>query len=348
MKKTALYYHPVFLEHDNGFGHPERPERLTAILEALGNGGLIDQLDRREPKATSEEIIALVHPQAHIDRVRELAARGGGHLDMDTPVSPRSYEAALHSAGAAVDAVDAVFAGEIDNAFCLCRPPGHHATIGRGMGFCLFNNISIAARYAQKSCGIERVAILDWDSHHGNGVQDIFFEDPSVLYVSFHQYPHYPGSGSSQEIGAGKGKGFTVNFPFPAFTGEALYLQALEEVVLPVARSFEPQLVMIAAGYDAHHADLLCSMQLTVDSYARMAEILDGLAGEYAEGRLIATLEGGYNLNAISASAFNTMAVMSGSDLRLQEKVQLEECSMSRAREVIQATRSALSPYWKL
>lgn len=348
MKKTALYYHPIFLEHDNGFGHPERPERLTAILEQLQAGGLIDLLDRREPGATSEEVLALVHPQVHIDRVREMAARGGGHLDMDTAVSPRSYEAALHSAGAAVEAVDAVFAGEADNAFCLCRPPGHHATAGRGMGFCLFNNIAVAAKYALANRGIERVLILDWDSHHGNGVQDIFYEDPAVLYVSFHQYPHYPGSGSSQETGSGRGKGYTVNFPFPAFTGEGPYLQAFEEVVLPVARAFEPQLVMIAAGYDAHHADLLCSMQLTVDSYARMTGMLGGLADEFAGGRLVATLEGGYNLSAIAASAYNTIAVMSSSELRLQETSLPEECSATRAQEVIEATRTALSPFWRL
>ncbi len=348
MKKTALYYHPIFLEHDNGFGHPERPERLTATLEALEEGKLMQQLQLREPAAASEETITLVHPQVHVDRVRELAARGGGHLDMDTPVSPRSYEAALFSAGAAVDAVDAICAGAIDNAFCLNRPPGHHATIGRGMGFCIFNNISIAARYAQQNHGIERVMILDWDAHHGNGVQDIFYEDDSVLYVSFHQYPHYPGSGSSSETGAGRGKGFTVNFPFPAFTGESPYLQAFDEIVLPVARAFKPQLVMIAAGYDAHHADLLCSMQLSTESYSRMTEILMELAGEYAGVKLLATLEGGYNLSAIAASAFNTISVMAGSDLLMREPSVPEERVSSRAQEVVEATRCAIAPYWEL
>ncbi len=348
MKNTALYYHPIFLEHDNGFGHPERPERLTTTLETLEEGGLLAKLDRREPAATTEEVVALVHPQAHIDRVRVLAEKGGGHLDMDTPVSARSYEAALFSAGAAVDAVSAVIKGDTDNAFCLNRPPGHHATINRGMGFCIFNNIAIGARYAQKNLGIERVLIVDWDAHHGNGVEDIFFEDDSVLYASMHQYPHYPGSGASSEVGAGRGKGFTINFPFPAFTGESAYLQALSEVVLPVARSFKPQLVMIAAGYDAHHADLLCSMQLTTESYAKMTEMLMDLADEFADGRLVATLEGGYNLSAIAASAFNTISTMSESGLLMQESGAPEERPSSRTQEVIQSTRTALAPYWKL
>jgi acetoin utilization deacetylase AcuC-like enzyme len=345
---TALYYHPIFLEHDNGFGHPERPERLTAALEALEEGGLLEVLDRREPRPAGEETIALVHPQAHIDRVKHIAARGGGHLDLDTPVSPRSFEAALYAAGAAVDAVEEVWGGGLDSAFCLVRPPGHHATIGRGMGFCLFNNLAVAARHAQLRLGVERVLILDWDSHHGNGLQDVFYEDDSVLYVSFHQFPHYPGSGTSQEVGAGRGKGYTVNFPFSAYTGENAYLAAFEEVVMPVARQFKPQLVMIAAGYDAHHTDLLCSMLLTAESYARMTELLKGLAEETAGGRLVASLEGGYNLGAVSASIFNTIAVMAGSDLRAREETAPAQRSMERAAQVINSTKSALSPYWDL
>jgi acetoin utilization deacetylase AcuC-like enzyme len=315
----------------------------------LEGEGLLSQVEMRQPQPTSEEVIALVHPQSHIDRVREMASRGGGYLDMDTPVSPRSYEAALYSAGAAIDALEAIFKGEIGNAFCLVRPPGHHATAWQGMGFCLFNNLAIAARYAQKNFGVERIFILDWDAHHGNGIQDIFYEDNAILYASLHQYPHYPGSGSSQEIGKGKGEGYTINLPFPPGTGEPAYLQAFEEVIMPIAQAFDPQLVMIAAGYDAHYGDLLCSMQLSSESYSKMASLLKELADRTAGGRLLASLEGGYNLTAVAMSIFNTIAIMAESELRIKEEsVPKSDRAAGKTQKVIESTKKALSPYWDL
>ncbi len=316
-------------------------------MSVLEESGLKSQVRILEPTPTNEEIIGLVHPSEHIRRVREMAEKGGGYLDMDTPVSTKSYLAALYSAGAAIDAVESIFKGEIENAFCLVRPPGHHATANRGMGFCLFNNLAVASRYACKNHGVERIFILDWDAHHGNGIQDIFYEDNSVLYASFHQYPHYPGTGFTDEIGRGSGKGYTINFPFPPRTGESAYLKALEDVIIPVVRAYRPQMVMIAAGYDGHFGDLLCSMQLSSESYSKMTALLLELAEEFAGGRLLASLEGGYNLNAVALSICNTIATMAGSDIRVREDSlpAIEPVSV-KASNVIQDTRRALEPYW--
>ncbi len=350
MSRTTVFFDPLYLEHDTGFGHPERAERLEAAMETLRSTGLAEKVSIASPRDASEEEIGLVHPQPYIDVVREVAQSGGGWLDADTHVSPRSFHAALRSAGAALEGLERIFSGESDNAFCLARPPGHHATATRGMGFCLFNNNAVAARFAMEKYGIERVFILDWDAHHGNGIQDIFYGDERVLYVSLHQYPHYPGSGSYHEVGSGSGKGFTVNFPLPARTGEDVYLLAFDEVILPIAREYRPQLVLISAGYDAHFSDPLCSMMLKATSYAEMAARLKSLAEETCGGKMMAVLEGGYNLEGVARSIANTVAVLAGEELRVED----EEVfgggmpTSARGKEVVEATRSAVAPFWKI
>ncbi len=349
MRSTALFYDPIFLEHDTGFGHPERPERLTAILAALRDHELMDLLKMPGPKPAALSDIELVHPRGYIEGVQRMAESGGGYLDMDTALSPMTYQAALKAAGASVQAVDGLFRGDFDNAFCLIRPPGHHAEPTRGMGFCIFNNIAIACRYAMREYEVERILILDWDAHHGNGVQDVFYEDPRVLYVSFHQYPHYPGSGGSGEVGRNAGAGYTVNFPFPAGAGEGSFLTAMERVVLPVAREYKPQMVGIAAGFDAHYADPLCSLRLNSMSFFKIASQLQELAQEFAGGKLMATLEGGYGLAGISAAASNTVCSFLGRDPVADDSADApEETHTDRAMSVLQETGSHHSRYWPI
>lgn len=349
MRRTAVYYDPLYLEHDTGIGHPERAERLEAAMKMLEKTGLAGQVEIRSPRDAKVEEIELVHPTSYIEKVRKMAESGGGYLDMDTPVSPRSYDAALRSAGAGLDALERITSGELDNAFLLARPPGHHATATRGMGFCLFNNNAITARYALRRKGMERVLIVDWDAHHGNGIQDVFYAEREVLYVSTHQYPHYPGSGFVTEVGTGDGEGFTVNFPFPAGTGEKAYLKAFDEVIIPVARQYRPDLILVSAGYDGHFSDPLCSMLLSSGTYREMAERLVGLAEELCGGRIIVALEGGYNLMGLAASVAATVSALAGVELDLQEEVSSHQAlGTERGLDVVEAAKSVLSPYWSL
>ncbi len=349
MRTTAVYYDPIFLEHDTGFGHPERPERLTAILAGLREHKLIESLDMRDPKPAAVPDIELVHPRGYIEGVKRMAESGGGYLDMDTSLSPKTYDAALKAAGAGLEAVDGIFRGEFDNAFCLVRPPGHHAEPSKGMGFCIFNNIAIACRYAMRNYDVERVMILDWDAHHGNGVQDTFYDDPRLLYVSFHQYPHYPGSGGSSEVGRGEGTGYTVNFPFPAGTGEEVFLAAMEQVVLPIARTYQPQMVAIAAGYDAHYADPLCSLRLSALSYFKIGALLTELAAEHAGGKLLATLEGGYGLAGISAAVSNTLCAFLDREAVVDDAAAGPgEARMERGMAIVEETGLNHSRYWPI
>lgn len=336
MGGVTLYFDPIYEEHKTGYGHPERPERLPVALKALEDSGLLSSVQVASPRDASKEEIRLVHEARYIEQVKQVAEAGGGNLDMDTVLSGASYGAALKAAGALVESVDRCLAGELASSFCMVRPPGHHALPGRGMGFCLFNNVAIGARYALEVKGLERVMIVDWDAHHGNGTQDTFYGDPAVLYVSLHQYPHYPGSGWVDEVGQGKGKGFTINFPFPPGTGEKEYLEAFESVIIPAGRSFDPDLVMVSAGYDSHAADLLCQMRLVDASYRKMTESLLGLAGECCDGRLVMTLEGGYNLNAEARSIVQTVAGLLGADMPGEDEPAQKTSHPDRAGAVIE------------
>jgi len=350
MGSTIVFYDPIYLDHDTGFGHPERAERLEVTMKMLEKSGLAGKVRIISPRDATVEEIQLVHPMHYIEKVKSMAESGGGWLDADTHVSPRSFDAALRSAGAALEGLERIFSGDAGNAFCLARPPGHHATATRGMGFCLFNNNAVASRFAMEKFDVSRIFILDWDAHHGNGLQDIFYEENRVLYVSLHQYPHYPGSGSYQEVGSGAGEGYTVNFPFPARSGEDVYLAAFDQVILPIARQYEPQLVLISAGYDGHFSDPLCSMLLTSSTYAEMTARLKEFAAATCSGRIMAALEGGYDLTGIAASITNTIAVMAGEDVKVREETGplSGQTSPGRGMEIVEATRNALSPYWSL
>ena len=310
--KTGLVYDPIYLEHDTG-SHPENSQRLVAIMSHLEKTGLINQATTLSPRAASVEELEMVHAPEYISEIKNKAEGGGGWLDPDTVMCPKSYEAALYAAGGVLTAVEAVMKGEVNSAFALVRPPGHHATHNRAMGFCIFNNVAIAAKFSLANFNLERVLIADFDVHHGNGTQEAFYADPKVLYFSTHEYPFYPGTGSMDEIGAGEGEGFTVNFPMTAGWGDEEYLRAFNEVLVPVARRFHPQLILVSAGFDAHWADDLAMMQVSVTGFAQMVEVLKNLAAELCQGRLVFTLEGGYNLQVLTSSVKATFDVLMGS-----------------------------------
>jgi len=309
--KAGFVYDPIYLKHDTGH-HPENAQRLAAIVSHLEQTGLTQQLTPIAPRPATREELALVHREQYITQIQEIAHRGGGWLDMDTVMSADSYEAALYAAGGVLAATDAVIRGEVDSAFALVRPPGHHATPSQGMGFCLFNNIAIAAKYALTRYKLETVLIIDFDVHHGNGTQDAFVDNPQVVYISTHQYPHYPGTGATTETGHGLAKGTTVNIPLPAGCGDTEYQQVFEQIVAPVTERFRPQLILVSAGYDAHWADQLAMMQVSTSGFARMVKVIRELAKELCQGRLVFSLEGGYNLTALATSVKATFEVLLG------------------------------------
>ncbi|MFQ5481577.1 MAG: histone deacetylase [Nitrospinaceae bacterium] len=299
---TGYIYDSLYLEHETG-QHPECPDRLRSIQNKLENSAILPALHRVSPRPATVQDIERVHQPGYAAGVAAACAAGGAHLDADTAISPRSHDAALLSAGAGLTAVDLVVDGKCENAFCAVRPPGHHAEHDRSMGFCLFNNVAIAARYAQKVKGLERVFIFDWDVHHGNGTQHSFYADPAVFYSSIHQYPFYPGTGGEDETGTGDGLGATLNFPMRAFSGDDDYMKLIENRLIPQMHRFRPDLILLSAGFDAHAQDPLAQMTLTTEGYGRMTGAIRGAARELCQGRLVSMLEGGYNLDALADSA---------------------------------------------
>jgi acetoin utilization deacetylase AcuC-like enzyme len=309
----GLVYSDRYLEH-NLPSHPENAGRLKAIVKVLKDSGAWDETAAVEAQPIPRDLLTTLHPATYVDRIQQAAARGGGWLDMDTYVTPASYEVALLAAGGAVQATKSVLEGTVSAALALLRPPGHHATPTRGMGFCLFNNVALGALHALEKGGLHRILIVDWDVHHGNGTQDAFYHDGRVMYFSTHQYPHYPGSGTVGEVGAGEAEGLMVNVPLPAGVGDGGYLRAFDEVLLPLARRFEPELVMLSAGFDPHWADPLAGMSLTVRGFARLAGVLRQLAEDCCSGRLVMTLEGGYHPQALGYGTLATLRAWQGRD----------------------------------
>ncbi|GAC1341958.1 MAG: histone deacetylase [Candidatus Dormibacteria bacterium] len=306
-----LWSDDIFLQH-HAEGHPERPERLRSIVAAV-------RADERLAAATwhlapdcSDADLGAVHPAAHVERVAQIAGAGGGWFDADTYCGPASYQVARRAVGATVEAVDAVCTGTVATAFALVRPPGHHAGHHTPMGFCLFNNVAVAIEAARRHHGVERVAVVDIDVHHGNGTEDIFAADADVLYTSLHQWPFYPGTGGRQDRGSGAGTGATLNVPLPEGTSGAAWLAALRDPVLPAVRRHRPQLIVVSAGFDAHEADPIGGLGLPTDAYGAAAELIANVAGEVADGRMLWALEGGYDLDALRASVPLTMRKLLG------------------------------------
>ena len=265
--KVGLAYDPIYLEHNTG-NHVENPQRLVAIMSHLEKTGIKERLTLLSPRPATIAELETVHSRAYISHIQSTAERGGGWLDPDMVMCPQSYEVALYAAGGVLTAVEAVMKGKVDSAFALVRPPGHHATRNRAMGFCIFNNVAVAAKFALANFNLNRVLIADFDVHHGNGTQEAFYADPDVLYFSSHKYPFYPGTGSVNETGTGDGKGFTVNFPMAAGWNDEEYLSAFSGVLVPAARRFEPQLILVSAGFDPHWADSIAMMQATITGFA--------------------------------------------------------------------------------
>ena len=338
--RVALYDDPLFREHDSGHGHPERAQRLDAIRQGLRDADLLPRLTQLPARPATHDELRRVHTERHVRTVAGTEGRTV-RFDPDTQAGPRSSQAALRAAGAAVDAVQRVLDGTLDRAFCLCRPPGHHAEADRAMGFCLFNNAAVAAAHALEA-GLERVLIVDIDVHHGNGTQHIFEEDPRVLYVSSHQYPFYPGTGALDEMGEGQGRGFTVNLPLPAGLGDGDYARVYRGLVEPIGRAFAPELVLVSAGFDAYADDPLAGMSLTARGYRELIQVClacaDGGAPERARG-VVVVLEGGYDLEGLGTCGAEVVRGLLGETAEPLPPA-------ARVEPLVEAYRRALRPFW--
>lgn len=311
--KLAVVYDEIYKQHSAGPGHPEAPERCDAVLAGLKRAELEPQIEWLRPIAADEQLLRLCHAAHYIRIVEEDVRSGRSTLRTgDTDICPHSLEAARYAAGAAAVAVDAVFGGRAKAAFCVVRPPGHHAGANFGMGFCIFNNAAIAARYAQQKYGAAKVLIVDWDVHHGNGTQEIFYDDPSVFYFSTHLWPHYPGSGAASEIGTGRGRGTTLNCPFPRYTRGEQIIAAFGEKLLPAAEQFRPEFVVISAGFDSRQGDPLGGFELSDEDFAELTALVLSIAERHAHGRVVSLLEGGYALGGLGLAAAAHAAALCG------------------------------------
>ncbi|MHC1635475.1 MAG: histone deacetylase family protein [Candidatus Methanospirareceae archaeon] len=345
MKTTGFVYHDDYLKHDTGSFHPETPDRLVAIMSRLRGKNFIEKLYRIEPVEASIEEVEYVHHSSYIRSVEEICLSGGGMLDPDTPVCKDTFKVALLSVGGAIRAVEEVMASNIKNAFALIRPPGHHATPNRGMGFCIFNNVAITAEYLKRKYGLRRILIVDWDVHHGNGTQEIFFDDPSVLYFSTHQYPYYPGTGWIKEIGKGEGRGYTINVPLPAGVDDEGYLYVMREILKPIAMDFSPEFVLVSAGFDAHIHDPLASMRLTSNAFGLFTDIVKEIADKKCKDRVVILLEGGYNLDALAESV---VAVFNSLSRRKEGEEEVEERVSMVVKKRVEEVKRIQNEYWKL
>jgi len=333
---------PVFLEHHNPPGHPERPERIQSLIQALAS--YPGPISRFDPRPIEEKWLLAVHSAEYVSWIRATRGLPEQDLDPDTHTSPRSYDVACLAAGSAVRLLELMREGRVEAAFSLARPPGHHATRTRAMGFCLFNNAAIAAQWAIEEKFARRVAILDFDVHQGNGTQEIFWTRPDVLYLSSHQFPHYPGTGAFSEVGAGAGQGFTVNFPVPAGRDDAFFVRLYNDLAAPILEQFKPDLILVSAGYDTHEKDPLAGMKMTADGFGAIAAVLCVAARTLCQGRLLFLLEGGYDLKGLTEGVQATIDAVLG-------RRDFTKVLAKRSRE-FEAYRAKATPYlrdyWKL
>ena len=355
MTKTAIVKSEVFLAHDPGFSHVENAGRLEVIYDGLAAFANQEELSFPTPEPATRAALLRVHSPEYVDRLAATAGRPYEVLDADTCTSARSYEAALLAAGAVVGGARLLAAGEVDNAFALVRPPGHHAERGYAKGFCLFNNIAVAAAYAVSELGLKRVLIVDWDLHHGNGTQNSFYQTDQVLYFSTHMYPYYPGSGALQEMGSGRGAGYNVNVPLSGGMNDLAYATIFNEVLAPIARQYQPEMIMVSAGYDIYHGDPLGTMAVTEVGFAYLTRVVKNLAAELCGGRLLLTLEGGYNLTGLRdgvLASVGELAEIPGAMVSREKIAALAAAGFGRPGALPAASlatlRRAYGDYWKI
>jgi len=340
MLRTGIVVDARYQDHYTGRNHPERPARIGTLLT------LVEEYQRPgvkrfAPRVATPEELALIHDPAHIGLVAATAKKNHFAFDADTPVSGQSYPTALLATGGLLTLLEAIMTREVDNGFAFVRPPGHHAERNRAMGFCLFNSVAIGAQYLREKFGLRRVLVMDWDVHHGNGTQHSFYDDPGVLYVSTHQYPYYPGTGAAEEAGRGQGEGYTVNLPIPAGWGDAEYQELFQGVIDPICRQFDPEFVLISAGFDAHRRDPLGGMEVTEEGFGMMARVLLRLARDHAQGRCAAILEGGYDLEGLQQSVLRVLDEMSGDKL-------LQPLAALAPRGLLPRVRDVQRQHWEL
>ena len=346
MFKTGIVRDTRYIDHRTGDFHPESHRRLEVIYEMLNDPDMTDKyIDVPVREATEEELL-YIHSKDYIDLVAATAGKPSSFLDADTQTSPGSYQAALLAAGGLCNAINMVNSGELDNAFALVRPPGHHAERNRGMGFCLFNNVAIGAIYAQKKLGLNRILITDWDLHHGNSTQHSFENDPSILYFSTHQYPFYPGSGSFNEVGRGNGEGFTVNVPLSTGYGDAEYIAIYQQILQPIALEFKPDLVLVSVGFDIYEGDPLGGMSVTPDGFAGLTRTFMEIARSNCDGKLVLTLEGGYNLQGLRDSVKAVLKELRG-ESAIKDRDWSSEENQRILTPVLDKVKSIQGKYWK-
>ncbi|PIQ25625.1 histone deacetylase [bacterium (Candidatus Blackallbacteria) CG17_big_fil_post_rev_8_21_14_2_50_48_46] len=332
MSKPLLFYSEACLKHQNlshSDTHPESPLRLQTILKRLYESKVWQNLPKRAPQPVNKELLFSLHDPSYVQMLERFchSAGPGKRIDENTLVSEGSYEAALQAAGAATEMVEALLSGESQTAYSLIRPPGHHAMPAHTMGFCLFNNIALAARHALNQ-GLKRILILDWDAHHGNGTEHLFYQDPRVLFVSWHQFPNWPGTGALEDLGQGAGYGTNVNIPMPLKYGDTEYLRSFQELVVPLAEAYRPELILVSAGYDAHLADLLTDMNLTAAGFSQLTEEVMKLAHRFCQGKAGFILEGGYNVTALAASVDGTLqTLIQEQNVKPEEPFQALNCT---------------------
>ncbi len=299
MSKVGIVLDKLYMDHDNGPGHPETYERILAIVDMLNYTKLMDEVVRIEPRDATKEEITLVHTSEHFDKMASTKGKPRVFLDADTSTCPVTFDAALRASGGLLSAIDSVLEGDVDRAFPLVRPPGHHAESDRPMGFCYFNNVAVGAAYLTQIKGLERVMVIDWDVHHGNGTQHIFGDNPNVLFFSSHQYPFYPGTGAAEEVGTGDGKGFTVNIPMDPGMGDEDFIKLYQEILNPIIGQYQPEFLLVSAGFDIFIEDPLGGMQVTPEGFAKLTRLITDQADKVCNGKIVFLLEGGYNLDGL-------------------------------------------------
>jgi len=346
MGNTGIVKDEKYIDHRPGAGHPESHHRLEVIYAMLEGSDMKGKFKEVPVRRAEKNELTLVHLPGYVDMVASTAGKDFTRLDLDTTTSAGSYEAALLAAGGFCQAISMVVSGELDNAFALVRPPGHHAEADRGMGFCLFNNVAVGARYAQEALNLKRILIIDWDLHHGNGTQHSFEQDPSILYFSTHQYPYYPGTGGYNEVGMGKGEGFTVNVPLSMGYGDGEYAGIFEKVLKPVALEFDPDLILVSAGFDIHGNDPLGGMRVTPEGFAALTSAIMNIADSCCDGRVVITLEGGYDLNGLRESVKAVLKELAGLSDTDHEQI-ASRADQGALNQAVNPVIRIHSQYWK-